>query len=285
MFTAHSSAVTVRPLEPGHRHAPSRRQFLAAGAGLGAAGFLGAQAIAAGPALAARAAGDPRPIPGGTQLLGPGTELFHVFPPGAGEPNTITDFNGFVGVAHIQGVGAGGNAGLSFDVDNRFITGEYIALDGRHFNATFGFLWFDIYRGPVGLPNQIHDFNPGIAASGLFWTTRVPDRSVAVSPGSGRATWMLENFEIPDFHDIVNSLTHGKPVGTGLVDMSMTWSGGGQVSHVRDTTNRFTGRKVTGTSHISWTVTMGDFSFTAAESSQTSLTSEVWKERNGVFFS
>jgi len=43
-------------------------------------------------------------------------------------------------VAHIQGVGAGGNASMSFDVDNRFMTGEYIALDGRHFNATFGFL-------------------------------------------------------------------------------------------------------------------------------------------------
>jgi hypothetical protein len=89
----------------------------------------------------ARRSGDPRPIPGGIQPLAPANpEVFHIFPPGAGEPNTITDFNGFVGVAHIQGVGAGANAGLSFDVDNRFITGEYIALDGRHFNATFGFL-------------------------------------------------------------------------------------------------------------------------------------------------
>ena len=60
--------------------------------------------------------------------------------PGTGEPNTITDFNGFVGVGNVDGVGAGDNAGLSFDVDNRFIAGEYIALDGRHFNATFGFL-------------------------------------------------------------------------------------------------------------------------------------------------
>jgi hypothetical protein len=140
MFAARSSAITVRPLEPGHRHAPSRRQFLVAGAGLGAVGFVGAQVAGAGTALAARRAGDPRPIPGGIQPLGPGTEVFHTFPPGVGEPNTITDFNGFVGVAHIQGVGAGANAGLSFDVDNRFITGEYIALDGRHFNATFGFL-------------------------------------------------------------------------------------------------------------------------------------------------
>ena len=140
MFAPHSLPVTVRPLEPGHRHAPSRRQFLAAGAGLGAAGVLGTQVIGAGAALAAGHAGEPRPIPGGTRFLGPGTELFHVFAPGAGEPNTITDFNGFVGVAHITGTGAGANAGLSFDVDNRFITGEYVALDGRRPNATFGFL-------------------------------------------------------------------------------------------------------------------------------------------------
>ena len=95
---------------------------------------------------------------------------------------------------------------------------------------------------------------------------------------------MLKNFKIPDFRDFGNSLTHGDPVGTGVVDMAMTWSGGGQVSHVRDPANGFTGRKVTGTSHISWTVTMGNFSFTASESGQNSLTSEVWKERNGVFF-
>jgi hypothetical protein len=60
--------------------------------------------------------------------------------PGHREPGTITDFNGFTGVGHITGTGTGANAGLSFDVDNRFLTGEYIALDGRHFNATFDFL-------------------------------------------------------------------------------------------------------------------------------------------------
>ena len=140
MFAASSSPIMVRPLEPGHRHSPSRRQFLAAGAGLGAAGLLGTQVARAAPALAAPQAGAPRPIPGGIQPFGPGTEVFHVFLPDTGEPITITDFNGFAGVAHIQGAGAGGNAGMTFDVDNRFFTGEYIALDGRHFNATFGFL-------------------------------------------------------------------------------------------------------------------------------------------------
>jgi hypothetical protein len=33
--------------------------------------------------------------------------------------------------------------------------------------------------GPEGSRgDQIHDFNPGIAPSGLFWTVRLPDDSV-----------------------------------------------------------------------------------------------------------
>jgi hypothetical protein len=106
-----------------------------------------------------------------------------------------------------------------------------------------------------------------------------------VSPGRGRATWTLDNFSIEDYGDFGNALAHGDAIGVGVLDMEMTWSGGGEVSAVRDADNGFTGRKVTGTSHISWTVRMDGFSFTAAESGQTSLVSEVWKERNGIFFS
>lgn len=66
--------------------------------------------------------------------------------------------------------------------------------------------------------------------------------------------------------------------------MMMTWSGGGAVTEVDNTANGFTGRKVTGTSHISFTVKEGGFSFTADETGQKSEVSEVWKERNGTFF-
>ena len=141
MFAARSSAITVRPLDPGHRHAPSRRPFLAAGAGLGAAGFLGTQVIGAGPALAAPTAGDPRPIPGGIQPFGPGTEVFHLFPPGAGEPNTITDFNGFVGVVHVQGTGTDNNGNTLFwDSDLRFNHGVYQDTNGQIRRGTFAFV-------------------------------------------------------------------------------------------------------------------------------------------------
>src|SRR5690242_8499716 len=86
----------------------SRRQFI--GTSLGATGAI----LSSGLWFPAVAHADehalvaPRPIPGGTQILGPGTELFHVFPPMHGaEPSTIFDFNGFVGVAHITGTGTG----------------------------------------------------------------------------------------------------------------------------------------------------------------------------------
>src|SRR5207248_9680194 len=139
MLPARSPTVTVRPLTPGHRHGLSRRRLLA-GAGAGTLGLFAMSGVGAAPAFAARGAGAPRPIPGGIQPFGPGTEVFHVFFPGTGEPNTITDFNGFFGVGNVDGVGAGDNAGLSFDVDNRFIAGGYIALDWWHFNAMLGCL-------------------------------------------------------------------------------------------------------------------------------------------------
>jgi hypothetical protein len=89
----------------------------------------------------------PRPIPGGTQFLGPGTELFHVFEPVHGlEPITIFDFKGFVGVAHIQGTGTGTDTRtgkttpLVYDVDNRFMKGVYVGVDGKKHTGTFGFI-------------------------------------------------------------------------------------------------------------------------------------------------
>ena len=138
MLPARSPTVNVRPLTHGHRHGLSRRQLLA-GAGAGTLGLFAMSGLGAAPAFATRGAATPRPIPGGVQPFGPGTEVFHIFFPGTGEPSTITDFNGFVGVGVVDGVGTGAHADLTFEVDNRFITGEYIAANGQHHNATFGF--------------------------------------------------------------------------------------------------------------------------------------------------
>jgi|SRR5579859_52598 len=131
----------------GHAHfwerALSRRQFLgtsalATGLALGADLWMPAVAQAAAPFVA------PQPIPGGIVV---GGTLFHVFLPGhAAEPSTITDFHGMIGVAHVSGAGTGINTTtgeqrrLTFDVDNRFMKGTYVGVDGQTHVGTFGFV-------------------------------------------------------------------------------------------------------------------------------------------------
>jgi hypothetical protein len=111
----------------------SRRELLAAGGGA----LLGTQLLGAAPAQAARSPGTPRPIPGGFEV---GGTLFHVVFVGEGEPSTITDFNGFVGAAIVDGHGTGADATRAFEVDNRFFVGEYVATDGKRYHADFGFI-------------------------------------------------------------------------------------------------------------------------------------------------
>jgi hypothetical protein len=99
------------------------------------------------PGLASAHSIAPRPIPGGIQPFGPGTEVFHVFPIVAGvEPSTITDFHGSIGAAEIQGTGTATNtdtnttSSLVFDVDMRFMQGVYIGMDNEKHNGTFAFI-------------------------------------------------------------------------------------------------------------------------------------------------
>ena len=118
-------------------------------------GFVGGVAAAAGAAYAFRAlpaaalSGPrplpvPRPIPGGFNLadFGGPDLLLHVFPPAPGfELATITDFNGTIGAAEVQGLGTDSDgATRAFDVDMRFLQGEYVGADGRHAVTTFGFI-------------------------------------------------------------------------------------------------------------------------------------------------
>jgi hypothetical protein len=132
----------------------TRKTFLTRSAGVvGAAAGLGL--VAPGAATAANA--DPKPIPGGLHLadLGlpvpPFPEIVHVEAPGVAtladsEPITITDFNGNIGYAIIDGAGTGRNTATgatkrySFNVDMRFMQGVYVAEDGRVRHGTFGFI-------------------------------------------------------------------------------------------------------------------------------------------------
>jgi hypothetical protein len=127
-----------------HAHHPlvSRRRFI--GGTVSALGtVLGASVLRPGAALAKTQNATPNPIPGGTTV---GGQLFHFFPFGPGqEPASITDFNGFVGVADVQGTGTatnpdGSTETLLYDTDVRFMKGVYIGKDGAVHKGTFGFI-------------------------------------------------------------------------------------------------------------------------------------------------
>jgi len=134
--------------------AVSRRRFIretarAVGATLGASILLPAVA-GAGQRLNAA----PRPIPNGVQFLGSGTPVFHVMAPGypgfgnaaTDDPSSITNFNGHVGVTYVQGWGThtdkttGKVKRLPWEVDLRFMKGDYVALDGKHRHRTFALI-------------------------------------------------------------------------------------------------------------------------------------------------
>ena len=109
-------------------------------------GFLWTTAAtAAGLAVAKSDGAAPKPIPGGFQFT-PGGPFFHVSGGPGGGNSSITDFNGFMGSAFISGTGTGtdlktgAQSQLNFDSDMRFMEGEYIGVDGKHYHGTFAFV-------------------------------------------------------------------------------------------------------------------------------------------------
>jgi len=119
----------------------SRRRFV----GATTASIAGIGLFRTAPAWS-RSASAPKPIPGGLSLstfspvsVNPDVHVLPPYPPF--EMSTITDFNGTVAATEIQGT-ASGSDGSSwyFDVDMRFMDGEYVGEDGKQHHGTFGFV-------------------------------------------------------------------------------------------------------------------------------------------------
>jgi hypothetical protein len=93
----------------------------------------------------------PVPIPGGFLVPNPfGGPDGHFNLPGpadstvhgvGGEPSSITDFKGFVGVAMVDGTGTDGSGNpLLWEVDLRFMRGVYRGVDGEIHRGAFAFV-------------------------------------------------------------------------------------------------------------------------------------------------
>jgi hypothetical protein len=139
------SPVPVGEVRPGL----SRRQFTRAAAGTAVVGAAIGSALWTPVIAAPKGAFAPVPIPGGSPFLG---GSYHVFGPAAfdpidAEPITITNFDGFAGLAYVSGMvtqtntKTGEKARYPFvDSDMRFMQGNFRGTDGRIHQATFGFI-------------------------------------------------------------------------------------------------------------------------------------------------
>src|SRR5690242_19677265 len=105
MNQRHLSSYRLRLLTQKRRERPSRREFVRTAGAVALAGAAVGGRLLRPQILQAASPDDPLPIPGGTPVLG---GAFHVFAPAAfdpidAEPITITNFNGTVGLAYIDG--------------------------------------------------------------------------------------------------------------------------------------------------------------------------------------
>ena len=92
-----------------------------------------------------------KPIPGGGAPFKPFGVIVHHNPlnpatplANISDPSQITDFDGFVGLTHIQGGGTGTSSGvnttLAYRADMGFARGKFIGTDGQPQRGTFVFV-------------------------------------------------------------------------------------------------------------------------------------------------
>lgn len=123
----------------------SRRRFLGATAGVPGLFLLAGRSLRASPITC-----DPEPIPE-LLFLGGGLPGIHLQLPGVltapdTDPSTITDFNGHVGLAIVDGTGVrtdlttGEQVTMPYEVDLRFMKGEFVTAEGQHCHGAFALI-------------------------------------------------------------------------------------------------------------------------------------------------
>ena len=132
--------------------------------------------------------------------------------------------------------------------------------------------------------NQIHDYNPGIASNGLFWTMPIEAEAIDVNPGRGRASLVARDLAVPDFGDFVNSIFPGVSV-PATVSFEVLWHGIQSRYNAKEPAYDFGGEFVVTSASIEWSSRQAGFTFQSdpADASIT-LYALLGHERNGVYF-
>ena len=134
---------------------------------------------------------------------------------------------------------------------------------------------------------QIHDFEPGIAPNGVFWTIPVPHDAVQIDLRAQTAAFAYDSLAIPDFGNFVNAIT-AATAQPGVATFTVRWSGTTNKVAVRNPTQGFEGLFFQDTASIEFTVAspaQNNFTFTSdPAATSVSLFAQIGTERNGVFF-
>jgi hypothetical protein len=156
----------------------------------------------------------------------------------------------------------------------------------------------DIYTGPVGsanLPQQIHDYSPGIPPSGLFWLVSAPKDAVQIDLDLGTASVQMTDVPVLDAHDIANSLNGGQGLANppippiapvpATVSFEIAWSNVVEQAKIANANEMFAGQFLKTGATIKWSANQAGFSFDSEAPDPTrNIYSVIGHERNGVFF-
>jgi hypothetical protein len=140
----------------------------------------------------------------------------------------------------------------------------------------------------VGNPlQQVHDWEPGIDDSGLFWTIPIGNGAIDADPSTGQARLRGQSVKVTDFHDFFNAVLGGGPTPLpSRVSYDVRWFGGGGRQAIDDQTFDFAGVYVPGPASITFEA-MDDHGRVVYRSDPAGQTNvgqpAVGTERNGVF--
>jgi hypothetical protein len=136
------------------------------------------------------------------------------------------------------------------------------------------------------LSAQVHDFEPGIADSGLFWTIPIPFWAIDISPWSGRARFRVRHLAVPDFHDFITAVSPDPPTKPSHVSFDMTWKANGDRQTISDPDFGYRGTFIPSDLSIVFSASNDGSGvvYTSDSGPQTTIGGGVGRERNGVFF-
>ncbi len=131
--------------------------------------------------------------------------------------------------------------------------------------------------------NQVHDYNPGIAENGLFWTIPFPEASAWIDLAAGEAQMHALSLEIPDTYTFANAAARG-PQEMARVSFDVWWHSPMATEHLRNEEQGFAATLLEVQSSISFSAESDSFGFISdpPDKSQ-ALYARIGYEANGAF--